>query len=322
MNKISIYTLKALRKLYGIMNPESSFFGRNLYAIPTKTYSNELIYKNLISNKPTMIARIGSTEMLCLVNYLGVLNHTKNHEYVKYIKSQVPSWWWEPNMVDQMHKWSGFFPNSIELLERFAIRMIEDMYYVDILGSWLKEERFFKTELESAKKVLLEDLEPFFCSNPWTKALEGKRILIVHPFAETIKRQYAQKDLIFDNGLLPDFELITLKSVQSIAGEKTPFIDWFMALDYMAHQIESIEFDICILGCGAYGFPLAAHIKRMGKKAVHLGGVTQMLFGIKGGRWDNHDFYPYSNMYNEYWIRPSTSETPKNAKVVEDGCYW
>ena len=26
------------------------------------------------------------------------------------------------------------------------------------------------------------------------------------------------------------------------------------------------------LGCGAYGFPLAAHVKRMGKKAIHMGG--------------------------------------------------
>ena len=37
--------------------------------------------------------------------------------------------------------------------------------------------------------------------------------------------------------------------------------------------------------------PLAAFIKSIGKKAVHLGGSTQILFGIKGERWDERDFF-------------------------------
>lgn len=46
--------------------------------------------------------------------------------------------------------------------------------------------------------------------------------------------------------------------------------------------MDKIDYDICLIGCGAYGFPLAAHAKRKGKKAVHLGGALQLLFGIKG----------------------------------------
>ena len=33
-----------------------------------------------------------------------------------------------------------------------------------------------------------------------------------------------------------------------------------------------------------YGFPLAAEIKRMGRIAIHLGGVTQIMFGVIGSR--------------------------------------
>lgn len=35
-----------------------------------------------------------------------------------------------------------------------------------------------------------------------------------------------------------------------------------------------MEFDIAIIGCVDYGFPLAAHIKRIGKQATHIGDAT------------------------------------------------
>ena len=41
------------------------------------------------------------------------------------------------------------------------------------------------------------------------------------------------------------------------------------------------NFDIALIGCGAYGFPLAAFVKGIGKKAVHIGGPLQLFFGIK-----------------------------------------
>ena len=100
----------------------------------------------------------------------------------------------------------------------------------------------------------------------------------------------------------------------------------------MEDKISEIDFDIAILGCGAYGLPLAAHIKRMGRQAIHLGGGTQLLFGIKGRRWEENYVwkYPtpvkldlnYKDLFNEHWVRPSREETPQNAQRVEDGCYW
>ena len=68
------------------------------------------------------------------------------------------------------------------------------------------------------------------------------------------------------------------------------------------------------------GFPLAAKLKKAGKKAIHMGGVLQVLFGIKGASWDNDPVV--SSLYNEYWVRPSDSEKPKSFGTVEGGCYW
>ena len=286
-----------------------------------KEYSNELIYKTLINNKPCMIGRFGSTEMLCLTNYIGIKNRIYRN-YKTYIQSKTPPWWWESSTINQLQQWSGFFPNKIEQVEKFCELMLNDIKELDILGTWLKEEYFFNNELQNAKKVMLEDMEPFFVKNPWTQALEGKIVLVVHPFSETIERQYLKRELIFENNVLPKFELKTIKAVQSIAGEKTGFNDWFEALESMKNKIDSTEYDICIIGAGAYGLPLAAHVKRNCKKAIHLAGVTQLLFGIKGKRWEVNFVWPYTNLYNDYWVRPGENEKPKNAVIVENACYW
>jgi hypothetical protein len=320
MKRITKTILKIFQKIYVGIKPESSISGRNWKMFSNKEYANELIYKYLVNDKPCMIARFGSTELSCLSNYLGVKRGKKS--IISYIKGKELDWWWEKSVINNMNIASGFFPPSIKKIEQFCELMLEDIKQVDLLGSWLKEEKYFNFQLINAKKVVLEDLEPFFTTNPWTKALEGKKVLVVHPFTETIQQQFFKRELLFENNLLPQFELKTIKAVQSIAGEKTEFEDWFEALEYMKKEIDAIDYDICIIGAGAYGFPLAAHVKRMGKKAIHLAGVTQLLFGIKGKRWEEYIVWPYRNLFNEHWVRPGETEKPKNANVVEGACYW
>jgi hypothetical protein len=121
--------------------------------------------------------------------------------------------------------------------------------------------------------------------------------------------------------VLPEFKLSTLTAIQSVAGNiPKEFKDWFQALNFMYTKSLEINPDVVILGCGAYGFPLGAMLKDAGKQVIHLGGSTQILFGIKGLRWDNHP--RISKFYNEYWTRPSQEEKPTNYKNVESGCYW
>lgn len=320
MNKVKISILKGLKHTYSFFVKNENVSGRNWKMFSHKDYANNLIFDALAKDEPCMIARFGATEMLCLTNYLGVKNQNKN--WKDFIQSKSFPWWWQPATLDQMARWSGFFPAKIDKIERFCELMIDDIKEIDILGSWLIEENFFKDHLKNAKQVVLEDLEPFFAAKPWTWALEGKDVLVVHPFADTIEMQYKKRKQLFENNLLPDFNLKTIKAVQSVAGEQTVYKDWFEALEWMKEQISSTEFDICIIGCGAYGLPLAAHVKRMGKKAVHLAGATQLLFGIKGRRWEQFIVWPYMNLFNEHWVRPGEREKPKNAVVVEGACYW
>lgn len=328
MNKIGIYALKGLRKLYGkLFAPK---MGEYDWGITDPDKASELIYNLLASGKPCMIARYGSTEMFAITNYLGVT--AKHHSAWKYIQGKQFAWWWENNVKDQMTRWSGFFPSTEENLMKFGEMMVEDSKQVDILGSWLSDEKYLNEQLKSTTKVHLMQLEPFWGTKPWSRALKGKKVLVVHPFAETIKTQYNKRhDLFLKDDTLPDFAFFeVVRAVQSIGGESS-YKDWFEALDFMKSEIEKHDFDVCLIGCGAYGFPLAAHVKRMGKQAIHLGGALQLLFGIRGNRWEDPNYGvkewgipsgTYCGLLNGYWVRPSKEEKPKSAGQVEGSCYW
>lgn len=320
MNKISILSLKIFHKLYHQIYGSHQSPPINRESDPN--IASQIVYSHLISNTPCMIARFGAFELATIINYLGVSN--PKHSYIQYIKGKEPQWWWNEKLIYFMYHNAGFFPKEESKIEQFCKLMLTDIEALDILESWQPEESFLKDYLINCIPVTAEIMAPYFLEHPWTKALQGKKVLVVHPFAESIMSQYKKREHLFSNpDVLPEFELHAIKAVQSIGGSNQ-YSDWFAALDVMKQQINNIDFDICIIGCGAYGFPLAAHVKRIGKKAIHLAGMTQLLFGIWGSRWDKNNYskYNYKKLLNSYWVRPSETEKPNNAQKVEGGCYW
>jgi hypothetical protein len=329
---IKDYIVRGLKHSYRIIT-RKSFLNPDCNC--NRQDSNDLIYNTLASGEPCMISRFGTTEMNCINNYLTV--HDKE-PYMKkvwqYISDKTHTPWWNTDHFQIMSIYSGIFPPSQQTAERFSERYLNDIPLIDVLACHQYYEKFMPLRPD-VKKIQLEMLYPFFVERPWTRVLKDKKVLVVHPFADTIKQQYKLRKLLFENpDVLPDFELITIKAVQSVGGNKVPFKDWFEALAYMEKQISEIDFDICILGCGAYGMPLAAHVKRMGKQAVHVAGGTQLLFGILGKRWTeqyqgNWHYRPeinisldYSPLFNQYWSFPVEAEKPLNAHKVENSCYW
>ena len=219
---------------------------------------------------------------------------------------------------------AGFFPLTEDMVNRFVELMLRDIADVDILASYVYGERYIASLLSHCATVNLDGFyAPVLYEHPWTRVLAGKRVLVVHPFAESIKAQYARRVLLFDNPeVLPEFKsLRVVKAVQSIAGNDCGFSDWFAALDYMKAEMEKVDFDVALIGCGAYGFPLTVHAKRLGKVGIHLAGWTQMLFGIYGKRWLT-DQPQYARFINPHWVRPGGSEVPAGVAKVEGGCYW
>lgn len=326
--------LKAIRKLIMFCNNENPYTGYLKVAEFgfDADHTSVIITKAINIGTPLMIARYGAFELSTVLNYLGV--YYKKSSFLKYIQGKQGAPFWEETVLRFMESNAGFFPATHENAKRFGELMLQDTKQLDILAEW-KSSFHLIEDLLPANCIVshLANVEPFFAKHPWTKALTGKKVLVVHPFNELIELQYndSREKLFANPEMLPEFELKTIKAVQSMGGEPNGFKDWFEALEWMKKEIDKVDYDVCLLGCGAYGFPLAAHCKRMGKQAIHLGGSLQLLFGIIGNRWADPNYGvnewgivqgQYSNMINEYWARPSQNERPKNAYKVEGACYW
>ncbi len=282
--------------------------------------ASDLIKNYLNAESPCMIARFGSVEMDTILTNL-MLN-TRDPVKKLSIISRGGDFYWSRDIRKYASNNAGFFPAEAPYLSKFAEQYLAAAKNIDILGSWQLGEKHIQSHLKNAKIIRLRDIEPYYHANPWSESLKGKKVLVIHPFSESINSQFnTKREKIFtDQRILPDFELITLKAVQSIACTDTGFDTWFDALDWMCNEIRGINFDIAIIGAGAYGLPLAAYVKSIGKKAIHMGGATQVLFGIRGRAWDKRPFF--QSFYNEHWVYPSQEEIPTNYKQIESGCYW
>lgn len=279
--------------------------------------TNDYLYDMIESGKPFMACRFGNTELQTVVGNLGVkiMGHSKERD------EYLDKWF------TRLGKDSGFFPVEYKYLDSFTECILAAYQQADILAMWhLNMEDYIIEEYKpDVKLTYLFRLEPWLAKGrPWSAALKGKKVLVIHPFEDTIKMQYKKREMLFPKTeVLPEFELKTLKAVQTLCGEKDErFGTWFEALNYMYQQAIQIDFDIAIIGCGAYGMPLAAMLKKAGKQAIHLGGATQLLFGIKGRRWEENYPSKIATCFNDNWTYPLDTEKPRNGSTVEKGCYW
>lgn len=295
-----------IEKLFNFTYELGRIGKKNVY--PSQILSPEegdsAIKQKIQENSPFMATRFGANE----INYAYRAFHGLRIPF-KFRKSIANT---------------GFFPiNDEKLLEKFSEFYLTSAAGSDILGVWNSSEYEGKAVTEFCPDAILTyftALEPYHFENPWSAAIKNKKVLVIHPFAKTIEKQYAKHSQLFENkDVLPDFELMTFKAENTIFGHDK-FKNWFEVFDYSCEQISKINFDVAIIGAGSYGLPLASFIKKTGKQAVHVAGATQLLFGIKGSRWDKDKMI--SKFYNKYWVRPSAEETPAECKKIEKGCYW
>lgn len=330
MNLFNIFILRTLRKIFherryvhekkrmeGLVD-----FRRCQYLDQA---GNDYIFQRLLQyhGGGLMLSKWGTTELNAVISYIFRNRSPYMYDYINFIKGWYEIW---GEGTSELFTLSGVFPNTLEMRDRFAQQALKDCGEIDILASYKEGERAILDKMPHTVNVNLDAFyAPFLWENPWTQWLMGKRVLVVHPFIESIRKQYEQnREKLFANPqVLPEFkELICVKAVQSLGGgDNVKFEDWFEALHYMKHEIDCHNYDVAIIGCGAYGMSLAAHVKRQGKVAIHLAGWTQMLFGVYGKRWMEHQT-KYARFINEYWLKPSLEEKPRTAMKVEDGCYW
>lgn len=294
--------VKTMKKTIKSIKFSIDYFGEK---VADEESGNNLILKHIESGDPFCAVRYGAVEARCLDKWM------RGEKYSEYNKTSIK-------------EAAGFFPNEDTMIDLFCEIYSNAARDADILAVWgvKGEKNFVKKFSNKAKLIRILSLEPYFFEHPWSSAMRDKKVLIIHPFSDTIREQLTIKNKLFvDENVLPDFKAVYfIKAVQSNAGEVTSYTTWFDALDFMKSEISKVDFDIAIIGAGAYGLALAAYCKQLNKQAIQMAGATQLLFGVKGKRWEERP--EYQRLFNEYWVRPSILETPSGKNKVEGGSYW
>lgn len=282
---------------------------------------NDCIYNKLKDNHPIIISRYGCVELETIEYYIKNKDINGSCIFPQYIK-------------DNMRNQTGFFSPSDYYLSLYSSEILKMFKNVDILGvqscfskNGVSEEILFDNCSNKISIILLGAISPcqFHLQKPWNRILENKKVLVIHPFQKSIINQYKYRSKLFKNNLiLPQFKLETIKSVQGIdtINAQKEYDNWFNALEKMYKDIDNKDFDIALIGAGAFGNFLANYIKEKGKQAIVVGGALQLFFGIKGERWSKE----YINFYNDYWTKPLPEESPSDLtnfiRGEKNKAYW
>ncbi len=287
-----------------------SYFDWRIWSLEV---GNITIKEALLSGKPQAIGKLGSGELQAIRAYLRFCHKSDWQDATNIYRHQL-------------YTNAGVFPEQPHIFQRYCEYMLNEILpEITVMGVWhnFGEARIVRKYSHSAALVPTRSLETYYIQrNHWTSVLKGKTVLVMHPFFDSIKNQFRIREKIWPGKeyILPDFSLVQIKVPQLPLLVTPEHSDWFSSLEGMKQKMALIDFDVAFIGAGAYSLPLAVYAKKLGKQGIHLGGATQVYFGIRGRRFDsNPDVSPF---FNEHWIRPLPQDTPGKKDNIENGCYW
>ncbi|MCR4584973.1 MAG: hypothetical protein K5686_04545 [Lachnospiraceae bacterium] len=275
-----------------------------------------LLADKLKEGRPLLAGRMGLFETAAVRAY--VFGRKKNYGLV----------------MENLYNCAGFFPKDSAYLGKFSDCMTDCIKGTDIYAANREPmEAYLIDEYLPQGAALVGSIKLYDFFDPlinWTESLEGKKVLVVTSFPESVRQQYARREEIYKGSRkLPEFELLTYRPLMTIGDMRDErFETWFDGLEFMKREILALDFDTALISCGAYSYPLGLAVKQDGRQAVCAGGVLQILFGIMGRRWDGSRYGGAEHMdpklkawYNDSWIYP-LEDKPADADRVEYGPYW
>lgn len=268
-----------------------------------------LLARKIEEDKGCLIARVGETEARATVHFL-------RHRLAAPL-DQLP---YGNALLSKLRLGAGFFPVNNDTVDQLARLYLSAVADISVYAAWTPHDALLCPP--QARRVRLIDLDPFFTQRRWTMALEGRRVCIVSPFVDTMRTQYPLRNKYFPTPVIPAMDLTYVRAPMTQCETDTSGQNWYDNLTNLTDSVLSTGAEVVIIGAGAYGLPLGAAVSRQGMTAIVLGGSTQLLFGIKGARWENDR--QYRAMFNEHWVRPSELERPPGYQNLEikGGAYW
>ena len=279
--------------------------------------------------EPFFIGRNGSTEIAV---------------FAYWINNRASGWPWPAPLIKNLEQNFGVWPITTPSVDNWCMQYQAAMYRLTGLAAgWFKpladmELRMINETVPSAFKVPLRSLEPYYVVPElrWTAHLADKDVAVVTSFTQTIQTQLdrVDRDKIWSALEAPETILPPTTRWHLVRSYFPPNVSeahhtgwasigiksWEPAVEYIVDEVVKTDAKIAIIGCGALGVVVGGKLRKKGISVILMGGAVQVLFGIRGKRWENHDII--SKFWNDSWIYPLESERPPNAGTIEGACYW
>lgn len=232
------------------------------------------------------------------------------------------------------YKSAGIFPPDPQFYLKFNERYIRDVRDLDYFGMLLEpvmgveiiRHYGFRNRIIYFKDLIPDRSVPADPARCYLQHFQGKRLLIVCPFAELLRQRATKK---------------TFDGVWSRIGKKWFYPQSVDALEFpygflpethakygtalnlvdaIIKEMGQRSFDVALVAAAGLSIPLVAAAKRMGKVAISLGGDLQVLFGVRGKRWKNKERWK-RDYFNSWWIDMPEERKPKITGFCQDS-YW
>ena len=269
---------------------------------------SEFVFNNINSDSGWFLNRLGGSDFDAVFEYFKAGKNINNYD--------VPRW------MSQTRELNGYFDKStseetqrrnfIEYLERMhscymssdaymnAVHMIQNNFNTKCKNDFNKS---LCRDRPLIHYYYIESIYPFLRDfKVWG---EGKKILIVSPFSESIKYQTKPDRInnLINNYTFPNFTLVTYDTPITYNADITdlrPDVDtnnWIEQCRKMEEEISQLDFDTALLACASYATCLGSFISNeMGKKAIYIGGPLNVMFNIEGKRYNNHSYNIINNL--------------------------
>jgi len=220
---------------------------------------------------------------------------------------------------------AGFFPVELDAYRDWNRNMRASIAHLDFVCLWQTDPflRLYESKIVSKNPGKAQRIPMGWLGKSILAEVADFRCLVISPFIKTMQMQLPRMQQIHD----PEDQTKTNweKTASNIRFlrcplqwhlEPSPYRSWAEGLEILSGKVAQEQFDVALIGAGAWSIPLAARIKKSGRSAIHTGGETQLFFGIKGQRWNHSDFY------NSAWVSVLPEETPELRAKIDDACYW
>jgi len=284
---------------------------------------SEYLKTMIDGNQPFFLSRIGGSDTNAVIDYLAAKKEPDSLVLDAHVRKHLPI----------VARYNGFYAKFAEQESYFRyLDVLVACYRLLTCGTVCNANLlslYFPIIVPKSQRMYSENIgdisDLFQCiSDPWRKldlfpynrienlgsdhtlikalasSLAGKRVLVISPFAESIKANFHRRHQFFKEFKYPEFDLCVVNTpitYQGLPEELYPHDNWFETASHLQNLVMQEQFDIALLSCGSYALPIGEFIKStMGRQAIYVGGVLQLIFGIMGRRYENIFFTQHLNL--------------------------